>query len=387
MLGITASGVAFGLLGVTMLALIVGLLWVTDGRLALLARTVTWWSQSGGMWHTLDTSMYFQPKWPSHTLWQLFRAATAWSRVTPTLIFVGMPKAASTSMSELLGRHPHVLSVMPKEIHLHNGRNIFRSEFQFDKMYRAYFPTYMEVKWREWMNGQAPQVMSTDISLIHSAWVIAPLKAALQPTAKLVLLLRDPVTRAYSAHRFISTKIDHSGKGLSIPVEKRDFNTICRDQQQKWRPGGKFQLLRKRCVEQKSLAPAMHLVKALHRNTIDWYDFFFPLFFRWPIKKWIQVFGKERVLLHDEIEFTATTKSPQRAVNIICNFAGLVPFDAPHLPKKNLGSCKQSKSAVEILDLLEPQVRASVLKQCLALNKELNKLGFTKATEWSASYG
>jgi hypothetical protein len=104
----------------------------------------------------------------------------------PDFLIVGAQKCGTSSLYHLLCQHPHVEPSRRKEVHYF--------DVKFDKgvdWYRAHFPSSAQREGRSVLTGE-----SSPYYLFHPH---APKRAAgLVPEAKLFVLLRNPVDRAYS---------------------------------------------------------------------------------------------------------------------------------------------------------------------------------------------
>ncbi len=120
-----------------------------------------------------------------------FRLATARARVLPNFLIIGAAKAGTTSLYSYLAGHPAVVPAFRKELYF------FDMHWQRGaSYYRAHFPTVL-AKWRverrrlPFVTGEA-----TPCYLFHPH---APRRVLeLLPRVKLIVLLRNPVDRAYS---------------------------------------------------------------------------------------------------------------------------------------------------------------------------------------------
>lgn len=126
----------------------------------------------------------------------LFKASTAPLRVLPDFIIIGAQRGGTSSLYHYLRQHSFVAPASKKEIHFfdlnyHRGPN----------WYRAHFPSrpfmYYAAKTRrmDLLTGEA-----TPFYLFHAP--AAQRTATLVPKAKLIVLLRNPVNRAYSHYRY-----------------------------------------------------------------------------------------------------------------------------------------------------------------------------------------
>lgn len=112
------------------------------------------------------------------------RRASAGERPLPDFLVIGAQKAGTTSLLEYLCEHPAVLPPVRKEVHF--------LDHEFERgpaWYRAHFPRRRPGA----LTGEA-----TPYYLFHP--LAARRAAAVVPGAKLIVLLRDPVDRAFSHH-------------------------------------------------------------------------------------------------------------------------------------------------------------------------------------------
>jgi hypothetical protein len=124
----------------------------------------------------------------AYTARHLWRLATAPVRTLPDFIIIGAQKCGTTFLYQLLVQHPHVKPAFAKEVHyfdLNFGKG--------DNWYRSYFPLQVRNS-RTYITGEA-----SPYYLFHPH---APRRAsAVVPDAKLIVLLRNPVDRAYSHYQ------------------------------------------------------------------------------------------------------------------------------------------------------------------------------------------
>lgn len=116
--------------------------------------------------------------------WQFHRATTAW-RTLPDFLVIGVMKGGTTSMFQYLAAHPQVRPPFRKEIkffdiHYTKGLN----------WYRAHFPLQFK------MEDGAVTGEATPYYIFHP--LAAQRVAKVLPGAKLIVMLRNPVDRAYS---------------------------------------------------------------------------------------------------------------------------------------------------------------------------------------------
>lgn len=120
-------------------------------------------------------------RWAGHTL----RRAGASRRQLPTFLIIGAQKAGTTSLHEYLAEHPLVSPPTTKEVHYfdhsyHRGNAWYRAHFRVpsrpDEISGESTPYYL-------FHPRVPELVARDL-----------------PGRKLIVILRDPIDRAFSHH-------------------------------------------------------------------------------------------------------------------------------------------------------------------------------------------
>ena len=114
--------------------------------------------------------------------------------VLPDFIIIGASRSGTTSLYEYLNQHPSIIRGVGKEIHYFD-KNFDRGI----KWYKSFFPTKRKKsKLEEKLKGKCLTGESTPRYLYHHH---AP-KRVLQllPNVKLIVVLRNPIDRAYSRY-------------------------------------------------------------------------------------------------------------------------------------------------------------------------------------------
>ena len=137
------------------------------------------------------------------------RLTSPW-RMTPDFLIIGGQRCGTTSMYRTLSQHPAVLKAVR-----HKGIHYFDTDY--DKgmaWYRAHFPLRRTASAVERRTGVRPLTFeSSPYYMFHP--LAAERIAADLPDVKVIVLLRDPVERAYSAH----------AHELARGYEDQDFET------------------------------------------------------------------------------------------------------------------------------------------------------------------
>src|SRR5215210_816153 len=142
-----------------------------------------------------------------------YRLGTALMRTLPDFLIIGAQKCGTSFLYQLLIQHPMVKPAFGKEIHYFD-LNFRRG----DNWYRSHFPLQMR-KNRRYITGEA-----SPYYLFHPH---APRRAsAVLPRVKLIVLLRNPIDRAYSQYQHQVLRGDGDGHDTltfeeAIEVEER----------------------------------------------------------------------------------------------------------------------------------------------------------------------
>jgi len=124
--------------------------------------------------------------------------ATARWRTHPDFLLIGAKRGGTTSLWRYLSEHPDVLDVSPRPENL-KGMYYFDEQFgRGDRWYRSHFPARVR---RDRLGLGVPTVVgeATPYYLYHP---LAPTRArAVVPDAQILVVLRDPVERAYSHYK------------------------------------------------------------------------------------------------------------------------------------------------------------------------------------------
>ena len=114
-------------------------------------------------------------------------------RGLPDYVIIGAQKAGTTSLQKALARHPDVFRSLVKEVHyfdLHYDRG--------EAWYRAHFGTEPDRMRAARLGHPVVTGEATPFYLAHP--MVAERAAQTIPDARLIVLLRDPVERAYSQY-------------------------------------------------------------------------------------------------------------------------------------------------------------------------------------------
>lgn len=122
-----------------------------------------------------------------------YRSATAGHRILPDYVIIGAQKAGTTSLDGYLARHPQVNVSTIKEVHYFDNRN--GNFHRGEHWYRAHFPLDREANRGKRCGEATPNYLFSPVTPARMA--------ALLPQVKIIVLLRNPVDRAFSHYQMM----------------------------------------------------------------------------------------------------------------------------------------------------------------------------------------
>jgi hypothetical protein len=139
----------------------------------------------------------------------LKKTANAWFRlfcrpfsqlcVLPDVLLIGASKCGTSSLAAHLSSHPDCMPPFFKEVRYFDSSRIPVADLDG---YRAHFPTVAHRKARELVSGR--RVWTGDFSPTYYDHPHAPRRVfeVLGPHVKLIMMVRNPIDRAFSQYRF-----------------------------------------------------------------------------------------------------------------------------------------------------------------------------------------
>lgn len=252
------------------------------------------------------------------------RTLTGSMRLMPDFLVIGAQKCGTTSLYHYLVEHPLIVSPTRKQMHFFDNN--------FDKgvtWYRTHFPSslykyyFKQVHKQDFITGEA-----TPYYIFHP---LAPARVAkLLPHAKFVLLLRNPVDRAYS----------HYNHEVRKGTEKLSFAEALDKEPE--RLAGETEKMR---ADERYYSFNHQRYSYLSRGVyVD------------QLLAWYNYFPQERFLVLTSEDFYA---KPNVVVKEIVSFLNLPPFpgiDEKEFPYYNQGSYKKMDEAMRtrLIDYFKP---------------------------------
>lgn len=131
----------------------------------------------------------------AHAASRTFGRLTAERRMLPSVLICGGQRCGTTSMYRALNQHPAMLKAV-----LHKGVHYFDTEYRHPlAWYRGHFPLLRTARAVQRRNGIAPVAFESSPYYMYHPLAGARIAADL-PGVRLIVLVRDPVERAYSQH-------------------------------------------------------------------------------------------------------------------------------------------------------------------------------------------
>jgi len=222
------------------------------------------------------------------------RHVYGWSsslRVLPNLVVIGVVRSGTTSLYHYLSQHPSIIKSAYDEL------GYFDSNYDLGlNWYKSLFPTIFEKKKVEEKNGK---FITYDVTpfYIYNEKVPKRIQKII-PDSKLILILRNPVDRAYS--NYFITKQNKKFEDIIIE-EKEILKTINRKNKEEY-------------------------YKFVHTSLLS------RGFYAEQLEKWFKIFPRNQILIIKSEDFAIQTN---KIMNEIFNFLGLENFNILDDSKKN----------------------------------------------------
>lgn len=125
---------------------------------------------------------------------KFYRSLSSDQRVLPDFIIIGTQKGGTSSLYSYLMQHPGIIPALDKEIHFFDSPSNRAKGLYW---YRKYFCTQSKKQNLAKKLGYLPLTGEATPSLLFDLYAPKFVAQAI-PTVKLIVLLRDPVSRAFS---------------------------------------------------------------------------------------------------------------------------------------------------------------------------------------------
>jgi hypothetical protein len=263
---------------------------------------------------------------------QLGMQATWFARMRPNSFIIGAEKCGSTALHRYLLQHPQIEGAKCKEVSYFDF-NYGRGE----DWYRGHFPLSPDYRRK---GREAPKaIFDSTPNYLFDPRVPVRLHD-FDPNAKLIVVLRDPVRRAYSHYQLMRT----------LGWEYLSFAAALEHEAD-----------REGSEQAHIFVNPNHVSERLGR-----YAYVARGLYLEQIERWLHVFERDRllVLVSDDL-------NTQPADTLACahEFLGLEPYDSGDYPTHNAGS--YSAMDRDVLELLAHRFEEPNLRLSEFLNREL----------------
>jgi hypothetical protein len=218
-----------------------------------------------------------------HSVPSAWRMGTRRLRHLPTAVIVGAQKAGTTQLFSYLVTHPRVMAGAKKEID-YFSRNPDKSI----EWYRSRFPLRAHVAWRQ------AQVLEASPSYMPIPRALRQMQSVL-PEARVIVILRDPVSRAFSHYQHRKTR----------HLESRTFEEAVADE-----------------LRANEFLPARGV--ALRPEARDMWEYVARGYYALQLELIFHLYPRDRVMVVDSADLFADTNTTCQQV---FEFLGVEPFD------------------------------------------------------------
>jgi hypothetical protein len=241
------------------------------------------------------------------------RMRTSTLRRWPDLLVIGAQRGGTTSLFRWLGQHPDVVPSLRKEV------DYFTRWYQLGPdWYRAHFPLRMR---RAALTFEA----SPDY-LLHP---LAAIRArTLLPDVKLIVLLRDPVDRAFSHHQYFSR----------LGIEDLDFESAIDAEPE--RLAGETERL---------ADDPFHPLDALNK-----FSYVTRGVYADQLERWLDQYPRDRLLVVCSEDLYGR---PLETFAAIVAFAGLRPWSPPEFSNLSFGDRRPASEPAPMSEQLRERLR------------------------------
>jgi hypothetical protein len=268
---------------------------------------------------------------PVKRLFRAFGFATSGLRPYPDYLIIGAHRAGTTSLAAFLNQHPCIAENFPRLQRVKGVRYFDENFYRSLAWYRSHFPTQVHRDYRRRRYG-AP-CMAGDASpyyLFHPA--AAARAARVVPEAKLIVLLRNPIDRAYSHW-------NRERRDGTEPLERFEDAIAAEPARLEG--------------EVERILSDQRYYSYAHEN----FSYISQGLYVEPLRKWLQYYPREQV----HVEITERLSSdPQDVYERVLRFLGLPPVGLGDAARRNTIPPSQplgSATRRELVGLIAPHNR------------------------------
>ena len=236
-----------------------------------------------------------------------FRIITSYLRGLPDFVIIGAQKSGTTSLYDFVIKHPAIAPASKKELHYFSILHKFSEQWYCSNfstnLSRYYFYKKMNQK-----------LLTGEASPTYFFYPTVPSRMKkILPDIKLIVILRNPIDRAYSHyHHIIRTKretISSFEKAIELEEE--------------------------RCTgERERLIKDPNFVPTHYRN----HSYLTGGIYADHLENWFKYYSKKQFLILTTEDFRSNS---QQTLDQIFDFLGVAPFQVANLRNLNVGNYKK----------------------------------------------
>jgi len=256
----------------------------------------------------------------ARSLNKLFYTTTSSAHVLPDFLIIGAARSGTTSLYEYLSQHPSVIPGVGKEVYFFDKK--------FDKginWYKSFFPTKLNKSRLE--NKQKRNCLTGEATPRYLYHPHTPKRVLdLLPNVKLIVLLRNPIDRAYS-HYQMEYASGHEKLSFEDAISQEEERV--KDDKEKMFANGSFYSVE---FYRKS-----YLTRGIYAD---------------QLKRWFEYFSREKFLILKSEDFYSKTSEVYQQV---LDFLGLSKFELNSFKAHRMG--KHSDVSAETREKLTDYFR------------------------------
>ena len=231
-----------------------------------------------------------------HRLFELYRrynlrTATSHLRGLPDFVIIGAQKCGTTSLYHFVVKHPDITPAFQKEIHY------FSIWYKFgEQWYHSNFPTNLSRRRHYKKTGQ--KLLSGEASPTYIFYPTVPdrMKKIL-PDAKLIVILRNPIDRAYSNYQHTLSQ-NHEPLSFEKAIELEEERCA----------GDREQMIKDPSFLPKRFRRHSYLARGIYADQLE---------------RWFKHYDRKQFLI---LATEDLRKNPQRTLDQVFNFLEVPPF-------------------------------------------------------------
>ena len=227
---------------------------------------------------------------------QNFRYITSPLRVLPDFFVIGAVRSGTTSLFHYLNQHPNIAGASYDEL------GYFDDNYHLGiSWYKSLFPTIFTKRKIEKEHGKFLTFDDTPF-YIYNPLVAKRIKNEF-PNAKMILLLRNPIDRAYSNYNLVENSKKTFEEIINQEINEIENTTI------------------------KQSKDEFHLVNNFYEKILT------RGFYAKQLEYWYKIFPKEKILIQSSEEFS---KNTHNVLNQIFSFLEIKQFTIKDIGKYNV---------------------------------------------------